>query len=101
MVGDSSNIVVSGFLWDYSLQGNVAHLALHDVKPDDVYAVLSNSPIFFDNVPGRTATHVMVGPDNKDRVLYVALLATSESGIWQPVAGWESRLARRIYSAER
>ena len=98
---EPAEIELLGFLWEYEPDGNVEHLARHDVSPDDVYAVLQSSPMFFLNLPEPTASHIMIGPDGRGRVLYIALLATPETGIWKAVTGWDSRLARRIYYSER
>jgi hypothetical protein len=77
---------------------NVAHLLRHDVYESDVRSVLAGKPRFFLNQPGRTATHLMIGPDAKGRILLIALLATERRGEWRPVTGWESRLARAVHA---
>ena len=46
--------------FDYDDQ-NEAHLAEHGVTPDEIDSVLYNKPRFFANLPGRSATHVMIG----------------------------------------
>jgi hypothetical protein len=101
VVEEPAAIEVIGFLWEFGPDQNVSHLAKHDVAPDDVYAVLRNLPIFFYNSPGRTATHAMVGVDERGRVLQIAILPTHEPGVWKPITGWESRKARSAYYGER
>jgi hypothetical protein len=77
---------------------NREHMARHDVEESDIRAVLEARPLFFMNMPGRTATHVMVGMDGRGRVLFIPMYETDDIGIWRPVTGWESREARAIYA---
>ena len=74
----------------------VAHIARHQITSEDVEYALTNAPRFFQNLPGRSATHVMVGTDQKGRVLYVPILCLEEPGIWRVISAWESRFARRL-----
>jgi hypothetical protein len=41
----------------------------------------------------------MIGLDDRERVLYIALLPTAIGGLWRPITGWESRFARRLYNS--
>jgi hypothetical protein len=101
VTGDAADIVVLDFVWEFGLEQNVEHFARHDVTPDDVFAVLRNGALFFDGLPGRTATHVMIGGDDRGRVLYVAILGTDKPDIWKPISGWESRVARRLFNQQK
>lgn len=76
----------------------IAHLARHDVSERNVRRVLAGSPRFFNNLPGRAATHVMIGPDDRERILFIALIETGHDDVWEPITGWESRAARAIYA---
>lgn len=100
MVGERDDITVEAFAWYYGPEGNVAHLAAHDVTVEDVYSVLAGRPLYYRNLPGRRATHVMIGRDQRRRSLFVTLLATAEPGEWLPVTGWRSAVAHRILAQE-
>jgi hypothetical protein len=100
VVGERDEIEVNDFAWDYAPTGNVAHLARHGVSVDDVYAVLGWGPLYFRNLPGRRASHVMIGRDSHDRSLLITLLSTSEIGTWEPVTGWQSAAAHRVLEEE-
>lgn len=94
MVGELDEILeVSSLDWD---DENVSHIAKHDVAPDDVEYALANAPLFFRNLPGRSATHVMVGQDDLGRVLYVPILCVEPPDVWRVISAWESRFARRL-----
>jgi hypothetical protein len=54
----------------------VAHLARHDVSERNVRRVLAGSPRFFNNLPGRIATHAMI-----DRMIESE---SSSSHWWRP-----------------
>ena len=60
------------FEWD---KHNVAHIARHDVTPDEAEQALTNQPMFIetliDELSGELRT-IEVGPANKDRLLVVA-----------------------------
>jgi hypothetical protein len=77
---------------------NREHLARHDVRESDIWAVLDGKPLFFPYLPARTATHLMLGPDETQRILLIAILETESPGVWRPVTGWESRQGRAIYA---
>jgi hypothetical protein len=100
MVGEPLGIEVTGLLWDYEPGGNVEHLARNDVAPADVQAVLDNGPLFFRGLESRTSTHAIVGRDNRGRSLLIYIIATPELGIWKPVTGWRSQVARRLLHNE-
>ncbi len=70
-VGEPADIEVDDLDWDAQ---NVEHIARHDVMPEDVEFALRNGARFFLNLPGRSATHVMVSRDQWRRVLYVPIL---------------------------
>ncbi len=100
MVGKRRHIEVEGFLWDFEADGNVEHLAQHDVRIADVNAVLAFGPLFFHNGREHAATYGMVGRDGRNRSLIIYLRPTAEGGVWKPITGWQSRLAHRILEQE-
>jgi hypothetical protein len=91
-------VVVVDLVWDEEID---AHFARHGVTQDDVVSVARSDFLGFDNLPDRGGTHIIVGPDGKGRILFVSIRPTSAPGIWEPVTGWESRLARRLWATER
>ena len=94
VVGESVDIEVVELQWDGPI---VTHIARHDVSRGDVEYALANNPLFFMNLPGQSATHLMIGRDGRDRILYVPILMTVVPGRWLVVSAWESRFARRLY----
>jgi len=96
MLGEQREIEVEGFAWDFEPDGNVAHLAGHDVRIADVNAVLAFGPMFLRSLSEHAATYVMVGRDNRNRSLLIYPVATPEHGIWKPVTGWQSGDAHRL-----
>jgi hypothetical protein len=98
VVGRPVRIVVDDFFWDEEIDD---HFSRHGVSLDDVVAVARSEFLGFDNLPGRGGTHIMIGPDESGRILYISIKPTSTPGLWEPVTGWESRLARRIWARER
>ena len=98
MVGErDDSIEVLSFDWD---DFNVNHVARHDVSREDVEFVLTMAPLFFRNLHGRSATHVMVGRDSLGRVLYVPIFCVEWPGVWRVISAWESRFARRLLEGE-
>jgi len=93
VVGEPADIVIETFDWDSQL---IEHIARHDVGPADVESALRNQARFFLNLPGRSATHVMVGRDRWDRVLYVPILCIDWPDRWRVISAWESRFARGL-----
>ncbi len=83
-------ISVSTFRWDNGLEGNLAHCARHEVTPVVVTDVSKRSPLFFLNDPGKTGTHVMIGPDTNDRFWTIIIAPASDAGAWKPITGWPS-----------
>lgn len=98
MVGHQVEIDILN--WDFDEQ-NSEHLARHDVEPADIYVVWQSDPAYFLNLPGRIATHIMIGRDASGRTLYVPILETQNPGTWRAVTGWQSSYARRLYDARK
>jgi hypothetical protein len=93
VVGEPDEVDVWWLDWNDEI---VTHIARHEVTKEDVEHVLTHEPRFFQNLPGRSATHIMVGRDQRGRVLYVPILLVAETGIWRVISAWESRFARRL-----
>lgn len=100
MVGERHHINVEGFLWDFEADGNVEHLARHNVRIADVNAALGFGPLFFQNIQARSATYAMIGRDGSNRSLIIYLVPTADDGIRKPITGWQSRLAHHILEQE-
>jgi hypothetical protein len=100
VVGVPAEIVVGDLSWDHSEGRNVDHLAQHGVTPADVSSLLDYKPLFFLNLPGRSATHLMIGRDQRGRSLLVALARTRDENVWYPVTAWQSRVAHEILEKE-
>jgi hypothetical protein len=98
VVGRAEHIAISGIRWDDDID---AHFARHDVTFEQVLEVLASDPLTYRNLEGRGGSHVLIGSDRRGRVLYISLRRTSERSIREPVTGWESRLARRLWLRER
>jgi hypothetical protein len=90
VVGERAYIDVQDFQFD---QTNTLHLARHGISKEKVQAVVARVPRYFKNLPGRTGSHVMVGPDSEGRFIYVVLGSGTHPGQWYPITGW--RLTRR------
>lgn len=90
MAGDPESVGVLALQFD---QANVDHLARHDVTPQQVQDVLLKAPRFFRNLPDRSGTHVIVGPNSEGTFFFIVLAPTGQRGNWRPVTGW--RLGRR------
>jgi hypothetical protein len=93
----SVDIQVTDFEWDWDEDGNVDHIARHEVHPEDVNEVKDKAPRFGLNAAGRT--HIMIGANRAGRYLHVAMVATPRSGCWFVVtANWLSRRrGQRLY----
>jgi hypothetical protein len=72
---------IEAFQWD---DVNVAHLVDHDVTVRMVAQVRNNNPLFFRNVPARTASHIMIGVTDDGRHLRVSLIEVTP-GLWRPI----------------
>jgi hypothetical protein len=90
-------LLVNLLEWD---EANESHLADHGLTAEMVEEVLDNDPLFFNNVPGRTATHVMIGVTNSGSHLRISILET-HPGVWRPITGWRSSEAHRLWQQHR
>ena len=87
---DPCEIQVLGFDWDEDERNNVGHCARHGVTPIVVAEVKDALPKFFPNEPGKTGTHIMIGPDFSGRFWTIVILPSGQPGRWRPITGWPS-----------
>lgn len=79
---------IVGWLWD---EGNIAHLARHEVTPKVVLEVADRQPAFRENLDDRTAELQMIGPDEKFEWWTICILqSVDEPGLWKAITGWRS-----------
>lgn len=101
MVGERlDSIRVDSFIWDVSPDGNVLHIQRHNVRPGDVEDVAANEPHYYLNLPGKSATHIMVGPNRTGRFLLVAMSRSGSETSWYVItAVWlERNRGARFYN---
>lgn len=85
-------IVVHRLIWD---AWNVAHIARHDVAPDEVEEVCHSKHVTRQGKKGRL---LVVGPTKAKRVLIIVLDPEEDVGVYYPVtARPASRVERRRY----
>jgi uncharacterized protein len=83
-------------IWD---TWNIAHIARHDVIPDEVEEVCHGTPITSQTYKGRIR---VVGPTHSTRMLTVILAPTDEPEIYYPVTARPAdRKERRNYAQQR
>ena len=104
MVGDSTEdaIQVDSFEWT---DENIEHVleSRHHATVEDVEEVRRNSPRLFLNLPLKSGTHVMIGPNLRGQFFYVVLVKTETPGRWRPITAYRVSKARgqRVYNAKK
>ena len=89
-------IFVRRLIWD---PWNVAHIARHQVTPEEVEQVCHGDPLVQVGKVGRT---LAFGPTHSGRMLTVVLDSEPAEGFYYPVtARPASRRERAIYTLER
>jgi uncharacterized protein len=89
-------LFVRRLIWD---TWNIAHIARHDVIPDEVEEVCHGQPVTSQTYNGRLR---VVGPTRSHRMLTVILAPTDEQGIYYPVTARPAdRKERRSYKQQR
>lgn len=88
---------VRRLIWD---PGNIAHIARHDVSPDEVEEVCHGAPLARQAYRGRL---MLIGPTKEGRMLTVILdPEANEQGVYYPVtARPASRKDRYHYREEQ
>jgi uncharacterized DUF497 family protein len=69
---------------------NEAKFNRHRVSIIEVQQVFEKWPKFYRNRPGARATHVMVGPTSRGRVLVVPIEPLGADGLWRPVTAFQA-----------
>jgi len=80
-------ILVSGLVFD---DENERKFRAHGVTVPEVQEVLLVAPEFYENLAGRRAPYVMLGPTLSDRLLLVPL-EPSNGTLWRPVTAYHPR----------
>lgn len=89
-------LFVRRLIWD---SWNIAHIARHDVIPDEVEEVCHGQPVSSQTYKGRLR---VVGPTRSHRLLTVILAPTEERGTYYPVTARPAdRKERRHYEQQR
>jgi uncharacterized DUF497 family protein len=89
-------LFVRRLIWD---TWNIAHIARHDVIPDEVEEVCHGQPMTSQTYKGRLR---VVGPTRSRRMLTVILAPTEEPGVYYPVTARPAdRKERRGYEQQR
>jgi uncharacterized DUF497 family protein len=89
-------LFVRRLIWD---TWNIAHIARHDVIPDEVEEVCHGQPMTSQTYKGRLR---VVGPTRSRRMLTVILAPTDEPGVYYPVTARPAdRKERRSYEQQR
>jgi uncharacterized DUF497 family protein len=86
---------VRRLIWD---AWNVAHIARHDVIPEEVEEVCHDEPMTSETYKGRLR---VVGLTQSGRILTVILAPTPDAGVYYPVTARSAdRKERRHYREE-
>ena len=64
MVGEPADIMVERLTWTTEA---VVHVQRHGITPADVEEVFANAPQYFEDLPGSSGTHNMLGPNAAGR----------------------------------
>ena len=76
--------------WEFD-ERNRAHLARHGIDDNLVWDVWAGNPMLVPNKPGRSASHLMIGPDSNGRLwTIVIVLMDDDLGLWRAITGWPS-----------
>ncbi len=89
-------LFVRRLIWD---TWNIAHIARHDVIPEEVEEVCHGQPMTSQTYNGRLR---VVGPTRRHRMLTVILAPKEEPGVYYPVTARPAdRKERRNYEQQR
>jgi len=81
--------------WDFD-ERNRAHLTRHGIDDNLVWDVWAGSPILVPNKPGRSGSHLMIGPDSTGRLWTIVIVPVDEDlGLWRAITGWPSERKER------
>jgi uncharacterized DUF497 family protein len=76
-----------GFEWD---DANVAHLAAHGIRPEEVEEVWLNGPVWVPNRRGRSGDWKMIGWTDAGRALTVVLQLKAQVQMMRAITGWDT-----------
>lgn len=83
-------------IWD---EWNIAHIARHNVLPEEVEEICFTDPLIQQGNKGRT---MLVGSTKADRIIRVVLDPEQEEGVYYPVtAHTASKRDRRLYEKRK
>jgi hypothetical protein len=84
------------FEWDDHNLCHVFEESPHGLTPAIVRTIASRRPKLFPNHTGlgRTGSHLMIGPDDRNRLWTVVLLDLGDDH-WRPITGWQSPATHR------
>ena len=90
-----NKIVIKKILWD---EGNIAHIARHDVLPSEVEEALEVDRVEWEAYKKRI---FIVGPTKAGRMLTVILEPKIGTGIYKPITAYDaSKTSIRAYTRE-
>lgn len=87
-------LVIRRLIWN---PGNIAHIARHQVRPEQVAQVCTGPHIHRVTYGGRL---MLIGPDQGAQVLAVVLEPLAEGAYYPVTARPASRKERRLYQEE-
>jgi uncharacterized protein len=88
-------LFVRRLTWD---SWNVAHIARHDVTPEEVEEVCQGEPLTSETYKGRLR---VVGPTQSGRMLTVILAPADQTGGYYPITARSAdRKERRMYAQQ-
>lgn len=88
-------LVVQRLVWD---DWNIAHIARHDMVPDDVEEVCHSDPIVSETYSDRLR---VVGLTGSGEILTVILAPEGDGGYYVVTARPASRKERQLYRAQK
>ncbi len=83
-------LFIEAWEWD---DNNIEHLATHGLTPELIEdEIWLEAPKYIANRQGRSASHLMVGPDRFGRMWTVCILQVDDDPVtWRASAGWRSK----------
>lgn len=83
--------------WNW-VDEDVAHMARHGVRPEDVLAVWQEEPKYRRNRKSRAASHQMIGPDQGGR-FYAIFIRQDDltEGLWRAITGRRATAAEEAW----
>lgn len=63
----------------------------HGIDSDQVYAVLDRPLVVIRNRPGRAASFVLLGRDDRGQCLAIPIMPTDDPHIWRPITAWRCK----------